>query len=47
MGELSDQWSFEGRINLWGTVPMLVEMQNEGGAAGAVYSNLKAVGTGH
>src|SRR5438128_11011430 len=41
MGELSDQWSSEGRTNLWGTVPMVVEMQSEGGAAGAVHGALQ------
>src|SRR5829696_4009935 len=41
MGELSDQWSSEGRVNLWGTVPMVVEMQSEGGAAGAVHGALQ------
>jgi pyruvate-ferredoxin/flavodoxin oxidoreductase len=41
MGELSDQWSSEGEKNLWGTVPMVVEMQSEGGAAGAVHGALQ------
>src|SRR5574339_353496 len=41
MGELSDQWSAEGRKNLWGTVPLVVEMQSEGGAAGAVHGALQ------
>jgi pyruvate-ferredoxin/flavodoxin oxidoreductase len=40
MGELADQWSSEGKTNLWGTVPMVVEMQSEGGAAGAVHGAL-------
>ncbi len=40
MGELSDQWSSEGKTNLWGTVPLVVEMQSEGGAAGAVHGAL-------
>ena len=35
MGEFADQWSAEGQTNLWGAVPMVVEMQSEGGAAGA------------
>lgn len=34
MGELSDEWSSQGRKNIWGTVPAVVEMQSEGGAAG-------------
>jgi pyruvate-ferredoxin/flavodoxin oxidoreductase len=41
MGELADQWSAEGRRNLWGTVPLVVEMQSEGGAAGAVHGALQ------
>src|SRR5215211_6107656 len=42
MGELADQWASEGRKNLWGTVPRVVEMQSEGGAAGAVHGALQA-----
>src|SRR5438128_2942444 len=42
MGELSDAWSAEGRTNLWGTVPQVIEMQSEGGAAGAVHGALQA-----
>jgi len=34
MGELADQWSAEGKTNIWGSVPLVVEMQAEGGAAG-------------
>jgi hypothetical protein len=34
MGEWSDQWVHEGRLNLWGMVPRVVEMQSEAGAAG-------------
>ncbi len=41
MGELSDQWSAEGKKNIWGTVPLVVEMQSEGGAAGAVHGALQ------
>ena len=41
MGELADQWSSEGRTNIWGTVPLVVEMQSEGGAAGAVHGALQ------
>ncbi len=37
MGEWADQWSADGKKNIWGTVPMVVEMQSEGGAAGAVH----------
>src|SRR5215469_14636793 len=35
MGEYADSWSAQGKRNLWGTVPQVVEMQSEGGAAGA------------
>ena len=42
MGEWSDEWSAQGRKNLWGTVPSVVEMQSEGGAAGAVHGALQA-----
>ncbi|HEU5375623.1 MAG TPA: pyruvate:ferredoxin (flavodoxin) oxidoreductase [Ktedonobacteraceae bacterium] len=41
MGELSDAWSAEGRTNLWGTVPRVIEMQSEGGAAGAIHGALQ------
>jgi pyruvate-ferredoxin/flavodoxin oxidoreductase len=41
MGELADQWATEGRTNIWGTVPHVVEMQSEGGAAGAVHGALQ------
>ncbi len=41
MGELSDQWSAEGKTNIWGTVPMVMEMQSEGGAAGTVHGALQ------
>src|SRR5450631_3236775 len=42
MGEWSDQWSSEGKPNIWGTVPSVMEMQSEGGAAGAVHGALQA-----
>ncbi len=42
MAELADQWSSEGRRNIWDTVPDVVEMQSEGGAAGAVHGALQA-----
>jgi pyruvate-ferredoxin/flavodoxin oxidoreductase len=41
MGELADSWSTQGRTNLWGDVPRVVEMQSEGGAAGAVHGALQ------
>jgi pyruvate-ferredoxin/flavodoxin oxidoreductase len=42
MGEFADEWSAQKRPNIWGTVPMVVEMQSEGGAAGAVHGALQA-----
>ena len=42
MGELADAWSATDRPNLWGDVPEVVEMQSEGGAAGAVHGALQA-----
>jgi pyruvate-ferredoxin/flavodoxin oxidoreductase len=47
MGEWSDQWSSEGQPNIWGTIPSVVEMQSEGGAAGALHGALQsgALGT--
>ncbi len=41
MGEWADTWSAQGRTNIWGTVPLVVEMQSEGGAAGAVHGALQ------
>ena len=41
MGEHADAWSAAGKKNLWGTVPSVVEMQSEGGAAGAVHGALQ------
>src|SRR6188472_1305207 len=41
MGELADQWASEGRKNIWGNVPHVVEMQSEGGAAGAIHGALQ------
>src|SRR6266540_972379 len=41
MGEWADQWASEKRPNLWGTIPSVVEMQSEGGAAGAVHGALQ------
>ena len=41
MGELADEWSSKGRTNVWGMVPQVVEMQSEGGAAGAVHGALQ------
>ncbi len=41
MGEHADQWSAMKIKNLWGTVPEVIEMQSEGGAAGAVHGALQ------
>ncbi len=41
MGELADYWAANGEKNMWGTVPQVVEMQSEGGAAGAVHGALQ------
>ncbi|TVR20434.1 MAG: pyruvate:ferredoxin (flavodoxin) oxidoreductase [Ilumatobacter sp.] len=42
MGEHADEWSAANRPNLWGSVPEVVEMQSEGGAAGALHGALQA-----
>jgi len=42
MGEVSDAKSAVGQENIWGTVPKVVELQSEGGAAGAVHGSLQA-----
>ena len=41
MGEWADQWTAEGKPNIWGTVPDVIEMQSEGGAAAAVHGALQ------
>ncbi len=41
IAEWCDQWAAEGKRNLWGAVPAIVEMQSEGGAAGAVHGALQ------
>jgi pyruvate-ferredoxin/flavodoxin oxidoreductase len=41
MGEWADQWASEGIPNVWGSVPHVIEMQSEGGAAGAVHGALQ------
>ena len=40
MAEFCDEWAAAGRPNLWGQVPRIVEMQSEGGVAGAVHGGL-------
>jgi pyruvate-ferredoxin/flavodoxin oxidoreductase len=42
MAELADEWASEGRTNIWGSVPDVIEMQSEGGAAGALHGALQA-----
>ena len=42
MAELADEWASQGRANVWGTVPGVVEMQSEGGAAGALHGALQS-----
>ena len=42
IGEWADQWSASGQKNIWGNIPEVVEMQAEGGAAGAVHGALQA-----
>ena len=41
MAELADEWASHGRANVWGTVPTVMEMQSEGGAAGAMHGALQ------
>ena len=41
MAELADEWSSRGRRNVWGSVPSVMEMQSEGGAAGALHGALQ------
>jgi pyruvate-ferredoxin/flavodoxin oxidoreductase len=42
MAELADEWSAAGIPNMWGNVPVVQQMQSEGGAAGAVHGALQA-----
>ena len=42
MAELADQWASEGKVNIWGNIPDVVEMQSEAGAAGTVHGSLQA-----
>ncbi|MEW6240080.1 MAG: pyruvate:ferredoxin (flavodoxin) oxidoreductase, partial [Chloroflexota bacterium] len=41
MGEFADEWAAKNKKNLWGTTPLVIEMQSEGGAAGAVHGALQ------
>ena len=42
MAELADEWSAKGIPNIWGNVPVVQEMQSEGGAAGTVHGALQS-----
>lgn len=42
MGEFADQWSALKQTNVWGTIPLVIEMQSEGGAAGALHGAMQA-----
>ncbi len=42
MGEWADEWAANDKPNLWGTVPKVIEMQSEAGAAGTVHGSLQA-----
>ena len=41
MGELTDEWSFQHKKNIWGAIPQIIEMESEGGAAGAMHGALQ------
>jgi len=41
MGEFVDLWSSQGKKNIWGSVPKVIELQSEGGAAGTVHGSLQ------
>src|SRR5574341_64598 len=41
MGEFADEWASKSLPNIWETVPLVVELQSEGGAAGAVHGALQ------
>jgi pyruvate-ferredoxin/flavodoxin oxidoreductase len=42
MAELADEWASKGIKNIWGNIPVVQEMQSEGGAAGAVHGALQS-----
>jgi pyruvate-ferredoxin/flavodoxin oxidoreductase len=42
MAELADEWSSQGRQNIWGGIPRVVQLQSEAGAAGTVHGALMA-----
>jgi pyruvate-ferredoxin/flavodoxin oxidoreductase len=41
MGEWSDQWTMQGKKNIWGATPEVIELQSEGGAAGTLHGALQ------
>ncbi len=41
MAELAEQWASEKKTNIWGNIPLIAEMQSEGGAAGTVHGCLQ------
>jgi len=41
MGELADEWAFQHKKNIWGSVPNIIEMQSEAGASGALHGALQ------
>ncbi|HZX57164.1 MAG TPA: pyruvate:ferredoxin (flavodoxin) oxidoreductase, partial [Mucilaginibacter sp.] len=41
MAEFADEWSSAGKMNIWGNIPEVIEMQSEGGAAGVVHGALQ------
>ncbi|MGR9045289.1 MAG: pyruvate:ferredoxin (flavodoxin) oxidoreductase [Gammaproteobacteria bacterium] len=41
MGELADRWASEQQKNIWGSIPSIIEMQSEGGAAGTIHGSLQ------
>jgi pyruvate-ferredoxin/flavodoxin oxidoreductase len=42
MGEFADEWAAKGKENIWGSVPTVIEMQSEAGAAGALHGAIQA-----
>ena len=42
MGEFADEWAAKGKQNVWGTVPAVIELQSEGGAAGTLHGAIQA-----
>ncbi|MFC1235150.1 pyruvate:ferredoxin (flavodoxin) oxidoreductase [Vibrio sp. F74] len=42
MAEFADQWAAEDKRNIWGNIPLIAEMQSEGGAAGTVHGALQS-----